>query len=115
MAAWAASRHYLNLSGAEPGGDYSNDRPGRGCGGCRGWKATSRMSSNQWGIWSRGHCGTRMFRLFILAHCLEFFGSMAFLARSFRTVAGEPESIQAQALNTRRPAGTSASCLVLQP
>ncbi|OLP82698.1 ATP-dependent RNA helicase dbp9 [Symbiodinium microadriaticum] len=66
MAAWAASRHYLNLSGAEPGGDYSNDR------------------------------------LFILAHCLEFFGSMAFLARSFRTVAGEPESIQAQALNTRR-------------
>mmetsp|Transcript_117137 Transcript_117137/g.164728 ORF Transcript_117137/g.164728 Transcript_117137/m.164728 type:complete len:347 (-) Transcript_117137:58-1098(-) len=66
MAAWAASRHYLNLSGAEPGGDYSNDR------------------------------------LFILAHCLEFFGSMALLAQAFRTVAGESESIQAQALNPRR-------------
>jgi len=68
MAAWAASRHYLNLSGAEPGGDYSNDR------------------------------------LFILAHCLEFFGSMALLAQAFRTVAGESESIQAQALNPRRRA-----------
>ena len=53
---------------------------------------------------SRGHRGTRMARLFILAHCLEFFGSMALLAQAFRTVAGESESIQAQALNPRRRA-----------
>ncbi|CAE7363514.1 dbp9 [Symbiodinium natans] len=76
MAAWAASRHYLNLSGAEPGGDYSHDK------------------------------------LFILAHCLEFFGSIALLAQSVRCVAGESEN-QGRTLNPRRASWDGFVYLVL--
>ncbi|CAE7732441.1 dbp9 [Symbiodinium pilosum] len=65
MALWAASRHYLNLSGSEPGGDFSHDK------------------------------------LFILAHCLEFFAAMAFLAQSVRCVVGVSES-QGRTLGPRR-------------